>query len=67
MTQKLTGNQSQCGACGTLFKSVSGFDDHRTGSHPGRRCRTEAEMRTRGYEPNAAGFWRQPREMSACA
>lgn len=55
---------SHCASCHLTFTSVTGFDDHRTGSHAldTRVCRSEAEMRSRGYQPNDAGQWRQPLE-----
>jgi hypothetical protein len=61
MSRKLTGAQSECGACGLAFTSVHPFDQHRTGPHGnGRRCKTEGELRAAGFEPNARGFWRIP-------
>lgn len=53
---------AKCAACGITFTSVTGFDDHRYGSHEHdtRRCRTPEQMQERGYEPNDAGHWRKP-------
>lgn len=55
---KLTGQKSFCTACGELFNSVCAFDRHRCGrfGHD-RRCRSVTEMRERGMERNAKGFW----------
>ena len=63
MSSKLTGAQSECAACGLLFKSVGGFESHRVGEHGWgntRRCLTESELRAKGFEPNEKGFWRRP-------
>ena len=61
MSLKLNGGVSQCGACSLIFKSVTSFDEHRTGKHgAGRRCLTEAELRAAGLEPNERGQWRRP-------
>jgi hypothetical protein len=46
-----------CGYCHLTFRSVTGFDEHRTAG----RCRTTAELAARGLEPNEAGQWRHPR------
>ena len=55
---KLTGSRCLCRACGELFNSVRAFEAHRAGMHPPpRRCLTTKEMRRRGMEINAAGFW----------
>lgn len=54
---KLTGQRCQCPMCGTYFNRVSTFDRHRIGAGDERRCLTEEEMRKRGWQPNAAGFW----------
>ena len=57
---KLTGDRSQCAACGLLFTNSSSFDKHRTGSYvSGRRCKTTDELRAMGFEPNASGHWRK--------
>jgi hypothetical protein len=64
---KLTGHRCQCTACGLHFYSVVGFDFHRRGPWIARQCMTEAELRAKGYEPNAAGFWRQPGPERAAA
>lgn len=58
---------SHCPSCHITFTSLGGFDDHRTGQHGvlkgarRRRCRTQSELRERGYQPNAHGYWRIPR------
>jgi hypothetical protein len=60
ITRKLTGDQSQCTACGLLFTATSSFDKHRTGSYAtGRRCKTTDELRVIGFEPNGRGHWRK--------
>lgn len=59
MTPKLaigTGNCC-CGACGKYFRSVSGFDLHRTGPGEARRCLSEEEMREAGMSRNEGGWW----------
>lgn len=51
---------AHCPTCHMTFRSVSGFDKHRFNG----TCRTAAEMRERGYEPNDDGHWRLPRPES---
>jgi hypothetical protein len=52
---------AHCGSCHLTFTTVGNFDAHLDGRrNPVPGCRTEAEMRERGYEPNAAGHWRKP-------
>jgi hypothetical protein len=52
---------AHCGRCHLTFTTVGNFDAHLDGRrNPVPGCRTEAEMRERGYEPNAAGHWRKP-------
>src|SRR5262245_19274812 len=55
-----------CATCHLTFTSINGFNAHRTGSHghDTRRCRTEAEIRAIGYEPNERGQWRRPMDDS---
>lgn len=71
MKPKLTGDRCLCRACGLHFKSSSGFAAHRYGDftqippYYGRACRTPDELRARGFEPNAAGFWRIPRVVTS--
>jgi hypothetical protein len=60
MELKLTGSRCKCNACGLYFNSTAAFDFHRDGPWSARRCMTAHELRAEGYEPNAAGFWRQP-------
>ena len=56
----LRGNQSLCAACGLLFTNTSSFDQHRAGSYAsGRHCKSEAELRANGFEPNERGHWRK--------
>lgn len=50
-----------CATCHLTFRSVGGFDEHRTAGH----CRTEAELIKRGMEPNEAGHWRKPRPLDS--
>lgn len=71
---KLTGNRSQCSACGLLFSSPREFDRHRIGTYalPGqqaqkRRCLTSAEMEARGWDTSDRGFWMQARRERAPA
>jgi hypothetical protein len=49
-----------CASCHLTFTSIGPFDAHRDGPMNDRRCRTEPELRQRGYEPNDSGYWRQP-------
>lgn len=46
----------QCSGCLLYFKSPANFARHRREG----RCLTAAELRARGMEPNAAGYWRVP-------
>lgn len=52
-------DRNQCPTCKGLFKSLSGFDKHRTGSFTTgtRRCRSEAEMEAAGMSKNSKGYW----------
>jgi hypothetical protein len=47
---------AHCAVCHLTFTTVGNFDYHlfRNG------CRTQAELRDKGYEPNEAGHWRKP-------
>lgn len=62
----LTVPTSTCPACGLVFRSTSGFDDHRRGEYThtppdhGRRCLTLPELQARGYGPDDKGRLRQP-------
>ena len=64
-----------CNTCGKDFKSVSAFDQHRTGTYEydyskglrmdppredGRRCMTADEMQQKGMEQDKFGRWRKP-------
>ena len=60
MKTTLTGQRSQCAACGRLFTTTANFDRHRTGPYTARRCLSATELVAKGYSPNAAGFWRVP-------
>lgn len=54
----LHGDRKFCGACGKYFNSTFAFDKHRTGDFGAdRRCMTESEMRAKGMDTNASGFW----------
>lgn len=57
----LTGDQCRCTSCGLAFKSTSGFDAHRVGKYPARRCLSLTELQARGYAHNNLGFMRKPR------
>ena len=48
-----------CTLCGRTFRSVSGFDAHRTGTYdpPARRCLTETEMDAKGMVRTSTGRW----------
>jgi hypothetical protein len=60
-TPKLTGDRSQCTACGLLFTSTSSFDKHCTAGFTTdrRRCKTGDELRAAGWQPTERGFWRK--------
>ena len=47
---------AHCAVCHLTFTTVGNFDYHLYRE----RCRTEAELRDKGYEPNDAGHWRKP-------
>jgi hypothetical protein len=47
----------ECAGCGERFKSVYGFDRHRTGPQEHRRCLAAGEMRALGMFVNAHGQW----------
>lgn len=47
-----------CTACGRVFKSAGGFDQHRRGG----KCLDPATI---GMQRNARGHWRVPRDMGA--
>ena len=65
----LRGDRCRFTACGLAFTSTNAFDKHRTGTFAPneRRCRTEAELRARGFEPNDLGYWRVPMTPSQVA
>ena len=55
---KLSGDRNQCQGCKGYFNSSFAFDKHRRGEHGiDRRCLTGSEMRAKGMDTNAAGFW----------
>lgn len=45
-------------SCHLTFTTVANFDAHL--DNKAGRCRTEAELRELGYEPNERGQWRKP-------
>lgn len=52
------GDRNQCPSCKELFNSSAAFEKHRTGAFGiDRRCLTVDEMRAKGMEVNAAGYW----------
>lgn len=67
MKTNLTGQKSECTACGLLFTHTYGFDAHRVGPYTARRCLTVEELTAKGYAANGAGFWRKPKPESLCA
>ena len=55
---KVSGDRNQCAGCGELFNSSFAFDKHRTGEFgKDRRCMTVEEMKSKGMDINAAGYW----------
>jgi hypothetical protein len=56
----LRGQQSQCRACGALFRTVRLFERHRVGPPADRRCLDDHCMTSRGWTKDAKGFWRGP-------
>lgn len=61
---KLTGDRCRCGACGEYFNSTRAFDKHRVGPYESRSCMTAEQMREKGMDVNARGFWITARNMS---
>ena len=57
---RLRSSQCHCRACGQSFRSVSGFDRHRTGPADVRRCLSADELTAAGWRINRAGFWLRP-------
>jgi hypothetical protein len=57
---RLRNSQCHCRACGQSFRSVSGFDRHRTGPADVRRCLSATELNAAGWRINPAGFWLMP-------
>jgi hypothetical protein len=58
MALPLRGDRNQCCGCGEYFNSSAAFDKHRHGDFgKDRRCRSVEEMRAKGMDKNAAGFW----------
>ena len=47
---------SMCGACGLVFRAVSGFARHRRDD----ACLTEAQLRALGFTTNPLGQWVMP-------
>jgi len=54
---RVGGAACQCPTCDLFFRSVSGFDKHRTGDQDHRRCLTQDEMRAIGMVTNEEGYW----------
>jgi hypothetical protein len=65
---KVSGDRNQCAGCGEFFNSSAAFDKHRTGAFGSpmgdgtymmhsRRCLSGEEMRTKGMDKNASGYW----------
>ena len=54
--RRLRGGTNQCPSCNEFFRSVTGFDAHRTGEMTMRRCLTTNEMRAEGMSITA-GCW----------
>jgi hypothetical protein len=49
---------NQCPTCGELFKSLTAFDDHRTGKFGvNRRCLDKHEILSRGMCQNRDNLW----------
>lgn len=54
----LRGDHCQCVACREYFNSTAAFDKHRVGKFDtNRRCLTVEEMRGKGMDKSARGFW----------
>jgi hypothetical protein len=63
--RKFNGSDSgggHCAACHQSFRSLGGFDKHRTGRYQPneRRCLTPDEMTARGWVQGDSGMWRMP-------
>lgn len=41
---RLRGNRCRCAACNLTFRSVTGFERHRSGPETSRQCMTVAEL-----------------------
>jgi phage replication-related protein YjqB (UPF0714/DUF867 family) len=55
---RLTGDRNQCQGCKEYFNSTFAFDKHRVGDHGvDRRCLTPDEMRAKGMDVSASGYW----------
>lgn len=55
---KVTHSRCKCPGCGEFFNSTGAFDKHRTGAHgKDRRCMSDEEMRMKGMDINADGYW----------
>lgn len=58
ISQGLTGDRCECGACHQRFNSTSAFDLHRAGkASVDRYCRGPGRMLAIGMTINAHGFW----------
>lgn len=55
---KVTHSRCKCTGCYEYFNSTAAFDKHRTGTHGlDRRCMSSEEMREKGMDINADGYW----------
>jgi hypothetical protein len=64
MSRALRGDHCQCPTCGEYFNSTAAFDKHRTGPYSdrnvawaARRCLSRDEMRGKGMQLSATGWW----------
>lgn len=48
------------GGCCKSFRSLGGFDKHRTGPHEDRRCLTSEELLAKGWTCDGDSIWRMP-------
>ncbi len=54
----LRGDRCRCSGCGEHFNSTFAFDKHRNWKdRKAPRCLTAAEMESKGFVRNEAGFW----------
>ena len=62
--RRLRGGTNQCPSCREFFRSITGFDAHRTGEMTMRRCLTTDEMRAEGMAITAGSWVTKRREVS---